>query len=369
MLKFSLFRDVLLKPLQNLVFIADKKHTIPILNSVLFVIKEGHLHIKVSDLETEIVNYIPLQQSSSDGEIAIPAKKLNDIIRTLSPDSLINFTQEVNNRISITCNKSNFKLAILNASAFPSINEDIQKSTFKLLFRHLISAIKRVKFSMANNDVRYFLNGMLWEIDRGYFRTVATDGHRMASSEILIQDTLLDMIQIIVPSKAIKEIERTSLISEDAEIKVQIGKNYFQVVSSGFQFTSKLIAGRFPDYTRIIPSNNNKLLIANRLELKQALIRTAILANEIYRGVKLKLCENNLILSANNPEHEQAQDQINVKYSDKLMEIGFNVNYLLNIIEVLDSENVNLYFDGPHMSLLIKDSKNCSTYVVSPIKL
>ena len=369
MLKFSLSRDALLKPLQGLASIAEKKHTITILNSILFILEEGKLRLKASDLETEIVSYIPLEKWSGNGSIAIPAKKLNDIIRNLPDGSVVDISEETNSRVLISCNYSKFKMAILNASTFPSMNEDTGRAMFKLSFTQLNLAIKRVKFAMANNDVRYFLNGMLWEVNNNRFQTVATDGHRMARTEVFIENTFLDVMQIIVPRKAVIELERTLTAPDDTEIEVQIGKNYFRVILPEFQFTSKLIEGRFPDYTRVIAPDNTKLLVANRLALKQALIRTAILSNETYRGVRLDLQDNSLVLSANNPEHEEAQDQMEVKYNDESMEIGFNVNYLLDIVNVLDTENIDFYFDSPQMNLLIKDNDSFSTYVVSPIKL
>ena len=369
MMKFTLSRDALLKPLQALVSIAEKKHTIAVLSSVLFIIEDGKLRLKASDLETEIINYVSLEQFSEDGSIAIPAKKLNDIVRNLPEGALIDIEEEKNSRVLISSMRSKFSMSILKASTFPSMNEDTGRAMFKISFAQLITAIKRVQFAMANNDVRYFLNGMMWEVDNDRFRTVATDGHRMASSEVLIENTYLDHVQMIVPRKAILELQRTLSAPEDAEVEVQIGKNYFRIILPEVQFTSKLIEGRFPDYTRVIPPNNTKLLVANRLELKQALIRTAILSNETYRGVRLELQENGLLLSANNPEHEEAQDHIEVKYADNAMEIGFNVNYLLDVVNVLDVESVDFYFDTPAMSLLIKDDESRSTYVVSPIKL
>ncbi len=369
MMKFILSRDAILKPLQALVSVADKKHTMPILSSVLFKIEGGKLLLKASDLETEIISHVTLNQSFEDGQIAIPAKKLNEIIRNLPDGAEIEIIQETNNRVLICCNRSQFSLSTLGAETFPTMNEDTGRAMFKISFEQLMTTIKRVQFAMANNDVRYFLNGMLWEVNGDNFRTVSTDGHRMASSEAIIENTYLEGVQMIVPRKAILEMQRTLSAPEDAEVEIQIGKNYFRVILADIQYTSKLIEGRFPDYTRVIPPNNTKVLIANRTQLKQALIRTAILSNETYRGVRLELKQNELLLSANNPEHEEAQDQLEVKYEDKPMEIGFNVNYLLDIVNVLDIEDINFYFENPAMSVLIKDSNSCSTYVVSPIKL
>jgi DNA polymerase-3 subunit beta len=369
MLKFTLSRDVLLKPLQALVAIAEKKHTIPVLNSILFIIEGGRLRLKASDVETEIVSYIPIEESSGDGQIAIPAKKLSDIVRNLPEGALIQIVEENANRVLVLSGRSKFSLSILEASSFPIMNEDTSRAMFKLSFSQLNSSIKRVQFAMANNDVRYFLNGMLWEVNNDRFKVVTTDGHRMASSEVIIENTYLDAVQIIVPRKAVLELQRTLSSPDDAEIEIQIGKNYFRVMLPELRYTSKLIEGRFPDYTRVIPPNNTKLLVANRLELKQSLIRTAILSNETYRGVRLELQNNELLLSANNPEHEEAQDQIEVTYNDQPMEIGFNINYLLDIVNVLEAEDIDFYFDTPQMSLLVKDNQSRSIYVVSPIKL
>lgn len=369
MLVLIVERNELLKPLQNLISIADKKHNMPILSSVLVTVEEGRLYLKVSDLDTEIVSYTELKHPSTDGKTVVPARKLYDIIRNLPEESLVSIKEEKNTRIIISCNCSRFSISALKAADFPSINEDTTIAMFKLSSSQLNSAIKRVKFAMAINDVRYFLNGMLWEIHNNYFRTVATDGHRMAKSEVFIQDTFLDSLRIIIPSKAIKETERLLSAHEDSKIEIQVGKNYFRIILVDLQFTSKLIDGRFPDYTRIVPLNNDKLLIANRIALKQALRRTSILSNEVYRGVRLELKNNLLLLSANNPEHEEAQDQIKVSYSSHSMEIGFNINYLLDIIDVLDSEEIHLHLDNPQMSLLIKDNSNNSTYILSPIKL
>ncbi|WP_119344258.1 DNA polymerase III subunit beta [Facilibium subflavum] len=371
MMKCTLTKEDLLKPLHSVVTIADKKHTMPILSFILCWVKEGNLTLKSSDLETEVLAKIALSPESeaSDGCITLPARKTMDIIRNLPDGALVDIIQDMDNRVVIKSSMSRFTLSSLNTESFPIMEEDTGKSMFKMPMSSLSQVIKRVQFAMANNDVRYFLNGMLWEIEGESFKAIATDGHRMASSELTIENTYLDCVQMIVPRKAINEIQKILVAQDDTDIEIQIGKNYFKIVLPNYQFTSKLIDGRYPDYTRVIPQNNNRVLIANRVELKQALIRTAILSNEKYRGVRLKLGHNELMLSANNPEYEEAQDQIAVKYHDQPMEIGFNVGYLLDSVNVLDAENVDLYFDTPAMSLLIKDDTTKSQYVVSPIRL
>ncbi|MBK2125574.1 DNA polymerase III subunit beta [Fangia hongkongensis] len=369
MFKCTFSKENILKPLHSAVAIADKKHTMPILSFILFEIVDNALVIKASDLDTEIVAKVELNAASEGGKITLPARKLMDIIRNMPDGAVIEISQESETRALVRSNLSKFSLATQTPSAFPAMKEDSAKSMFKVPLLSLTQVIKRVQFAMANNDVRYFLNGMLWEVQGETFRAIATDGHRMASSELTIEDTYLDSVQMIVPRKAISELQKIISAQEDVEAEIQIGKNYFKLVLPNYQFTSKLIDGRYPDYTRVIPQNNNRVLIANRLEMKLALMRTSILSNEKYRGVRLNLDHNKLVFSANNPEHEEAQDQIEVQYNDQAMEIGFNVGYLLDSMSVLDSEKVDLYFDTPAMSLLIKDDTTKSQYVVSPIRL
>ena len=369
MMKFTLAKEDLLKPLQTIISVADKKHSMTILNFILCEVQNNVLTLKTSDLETEILANVKLENNFNDGIVTLPARKTVDIIRNLPNKAQIEVTQSSVSRVIIRSQMSRFTLSSLNCDLFPVMDEDTSSSMFKVSLINLSNVMKRVQFAMANNDVRYFLNGMLWEVQGDRFKAVATDGHRMASSELTIENTYLDCMQIIIPRKAVTEIQKIISTQEDSDIEVQIGKNYFKIILDGYKYTSKLIDGRYPEYTRVIPQNNNKVLITNRVDLKQALIRTSILSNEKYKGVRLKIGNNELGLSANNPECEEAEDQIEVKYTDKPMEIGFNVDYLLDSVNVLDAEDIDLYFDSPKMSLLIKDDTTKSQYVVSPIKL
>ena len=369
MFKCTFFKANIIKALHSAVPIADKKHTIPILGFALLEIIDGSLIIKTSDLDTEVIIKVELCSSSKAGCIALPARKLMDIIRHLPDNSIIEITQENDSRASLQSNLSKFSLATQNTNSFPKMVQNTSESIFKVSLTSLFRMIKRVQFAMASNDARFFLNGMLWEIQGRTFKVVATDGHRMASSELTIQDTYLDRVQIIVPRKAISEIQKIISSQDDTDIEVQIGTNYFKILLGNYHFTSKLIDSTYPDYTRVIPQNNNRILVANRSEIKSALTRTSILSNEKYRGVRLNLNHNRLVLSANNPEHEEAQDEIKVEYNDETMEIGFNVSYLLDSLNALDSKEVSLYFGTPAMSLLIEDHTTKSQYVVSPIRL
>ncbi len=369
-MKLTIAKEDLIKPLQSVVAIADKKHTMPILNNLLIQVTEQQIQIKASDLETEIQVTVPLTMESEPGDITIPARKLMDIVRTLDNDAYIHITADGPTRGRVTSGSSKFTLTLQDPKNFPAMDEDVSNAYFKMPLKDLINSIKRVQFAMANNDVRYFLNGMLWEINEDQFRVVATDGHRMALSDTTINNTYLDTKHMLIPRKAVNELLKISPSNfEDQEANIQFGMNHFRISFEEYQFTSKLIDAHYPDYQRVIPKDNHKVLVADRLILKKSLTRTAILANEKYRGVRLQLDADVMTLSANNPEHEEAMDQIEVNYQDQPMEIGFNVNYLLDVLNVLDAEKVDLYLSDPTMSIIIKDETTNSRYIVMPIRL
>jgi DNA polymerase-3 subunit beta len=368
-MQVTLSREKILKPLQMVLGVADKKHTMTILTCLLCEAKDNKFKVTASDLETEIVSEIDVISINEPGLVAIPAKKMVDIIKSLPLESEVELKSEGKNRMILTSNKSRFVLSILEPDSFPTMESDISSNCFELSQNILLDVIKKVQFSMAHNDVRYFLNGMLWEIDKNIFRSVSTDGHRMSMVETKINEVYFDKAQIIIPRKSISEIQKLIEPIEET-IKIEIGTHHFRLVAKNTTFTSKLIDGRYPDYTRVLPTSNNKILVANKNDLKLSLTRTAILSNEKYRGVRFNIEQGLLKLSANNPEQEEAQDEISVEYQDLPMEIGFNVSYLLEVISVIESDKVYLCFSDPKMSLLIKeDGKYSSQFVIMPIRL
>jgi DNA polymerase-3 subunit beta len=362
-------RETLLKPLQDMISIADKKHTMPILTNIFCKVEGEKLKLKSSDLETEIQAEIGIEKKSNDGEVTIPARKLIEIIKNLPQTSEIQISQESENKVMVKANKSRFILSSLDPNNFPQMERDLGSNCFSISQSSLLKSIRKVQFAMAHNDVRYFLNGTLWEIEGNIFRTVATDGHRMAMTELTIDSSAVNNLQIIVPRKAIIELQK--LISNtDDMVKIYIGSNHFMVQMPNYTFTSKLIDGRYPDYNRVIPQENHKLLVANLIDFKQALVRTAILSNEKYRGVRLNLDKGILHLAANNPEQEEAMDEIQVDYHEDAMEVGFNVSYLLDVMGAIETEEVDLFFSTANMSLLIKEHElNDTSYVIMPIRL
>lgn len=367
-MNFVLNRDDLLKPLQSMLSVANSKSTMPLLSCILFDIDNNSLKITASDLDTEISCHLPIS-CSGQVKLALNADKIFSIVRSLNESSIIEFNVE-EYKVKIISNNSTFNLMSLNSDNFPLIDSNInEEASFNLSqqdFHHIIS---KVDFSMANDDTRHFLNGMFWEINSNLLRAVSTDGHRMSITESIIDSKVLDSTsQSIIPKKAITELKKIVGKTEDS-INICIGKNYLKAKFGNFAFISKLIDGRYPDYQKVIPKNNNKLLSVDKNVLKNSLLRTSILANDKYKGVRLNVSEGQVLLSANNPDNEKAEDKVEVHYNDDAMEICFNYKYLLDIINAISEDNISIYLDNPNMSALIKDEKDNSLFILMPMKI
>jgi DNA polymerase-3 subunit beta len=231
--------------------------------------------------------------------------------------------------------------------------------------QHLLA---KTQFSMAQNDVRYYLNGLLLETGKKYVRAVATDGHRLAICEINIEKQEVTSGQVIVPRKGVMELAR--LLGDADEIQLDIGSNHIRATLNGIRFTSKLIDGRFPDYERVIPAGKGATLTASRSSLRQALQRVGILSNERYRGVRLEVSKNNLVIQANNPDQEEAREELEVQFAGDNVEIGFNVTYLLDAIDAVDTDDVEIDLVDANSSCLIRPSKpSGARFVVMPMRL
>jgi DNA polymerase-3 subunit beta len=259
-------------------------------------------------------------------------------------------------------------LATLPSGDFPTV-EDIQASqTIRIPQAELRRLIEKTQFSMAQQDVRYYLNGLLLEIDGKVVRAVATDGHRLAMAQIPLVTEIKSTSQIIVPRKAVIELQRLSAAEGDVEIA--ISNNHVRIQFGGIRFTSKLIDGRFPDYGRVVPASPSKVLLVNRDALRAALNRTAILSNEKFRGIRVVLKPGTLVLQAHNPEQEEAEEELELNYAGEEMEIGFNVNYLLDALGAINSAEVELGFTDANSSCLVQaPAATDSKYVVMPMRL
>ncbi|WP_017444097.1 DNA polymerase III subunit beta [Gayadomonas joobiniege] len=367
-MKFSVSREDILKPLQLATGTVEKRHTLPILSNVLLDISDGVLAITGTDLEVELVSSVELVQASEDGQVTVPARKLFDICRGLSDASLIEFKLE-DNKLKVKSGKSRYSLSTLPAKDFPNLEEWKSEINFAIHQNDLKHLINSTSFSMANQDVRYYLNGMSMETQGNELRCVTTDGHRLALARFKLADENLDESQVIIPRKGVTEISRL-IEDNDDNIYISLGSNHIRVSSSSFTFTSKLVDGRFPDYRRVLPKGGDKEIIADKSVLKQAFARAAILSNEKFRGVRLNLSNNQLMITATNPEQELAEEMVEVNYQGEELEIGFNVAYILDVLNALESDQVKITLGDSNSSGLIEDNNDESAvYVVMPMRL
>ncbi len=365
-MKLSAARDVLLKPLQAVIGVVERRQTMPILSNVLLVARDGELSVTATDLEVELVAKADVNVETA-GEITVSGRKLLDICKALPDGAEIDISVS-GEKLGVRSGRSKFSLATLPAAEFPTIEDIKAGQTINVPQDVLGRLIEKTHFSMAQQDVRYYLNGMLLETGGKYLRAVATDGHRLALSEAVLEGESLKEQQVIVPRKGVLELQR--LLGSDGSVGIELGANHVRVQLSGIRFTSKLIDGRFPEYDRVIPQESSNELKAEKDIFRNALQRTAILSNEKYRGIRLIIRDSGVVLQAHNPEQEEAEEEVEVDYSGDDIEIGFNVNYLLDAIGAVDGNLVTLSVVDSNSSCLVREPGNeSSKFVVMPMRL
>lgn len=366
-MKFIVEREHLLKPLQQVSSPLGGRPTLPILGNLLLQVTEDRLLLTGTDLEMEMVARVALSAAHEPGATTVPARKFFDICRGLPEGAEIAVTLE-GERMLICSGRSRYSLSTLPASDFPNLDDWQSEVEFTLSQSILKRLIESTQFSMAHQDVRYYLNGMLFETEGEELRTVATDGHRLAVCAMSVGEALPSH-SVIVPRKGVMELVRM-LDGGENPVKLQIGSNNIRASVGDYIFTSKLVDGRFPDYRRVLPKNPDKTLEAGCDVLKQAFARAAILSNEKFRGVRLYLSANQLKITANNPEQEEAEEILDVAYQGSEMEIGFNVSYVLDVLNALKCEEVRLLLTDGVSSVQIEDSASqAAAYVVMPMRL
>ncbi len=364
-MKFSAARDVLLKPLQAVIGVVERRQTMPILSNVLLVAKGNNLAVTATDLEVELVAQVEVSVGA-EGEITVSGRKLLDIVRALPDGSEVDISLS-GEKVAVRSGRSKFSLATLPAAEFPTVEDIKAGQTVTVEQSVLARLIEKTHFSMAQQDVRYYLNGMLLETGGKHLRAVATDGHRLALCEAEV-DAAVDEQQVIVPRKGVLELQR--LLSGEGTVDLELGENHVRIQLDGIRFTSKLIDGRFPEYERVIPADSSNELTADREALRSALQRTAILSNEKYRGIRLIIRDSGVVMQAHNPEQEEAEEELEVAYSGEDIEIGFNVNYLLDALGGVDGEEVSMSVqDGNSSCLIRKPGTDESKFVVMPMRL
>jgi DNA polymerase-3 subunit beta len=367
-MKFSLNRELLLKPLLLVSGAVERKSTLPILSNILLEINGSALTLTATDLELEMVAYAVIDNQDDNGKVTVPARKLLDICKSLPADSIITFTSE-NDVIKLSSGRSKYSLSTLSADDFPNIEEWRGDVEFTLLRSDFLRLIESTHFSMANQDVRYYLNGMSIETENNEIRSVATDGHRLAICKIVNDSLSLPVRQVIVPRKGIMEIIRL-LEPVDEEIKIFLGTNHIRIIDTEFSFTSKLVDGRFPDYRRVLPRNGDKVLVTDKEALRQVLSRASILSNEKFKGVRLNFTPTVLKITANNPEQEQAEEELEINFPYEELEIGFNVSYVLDVLHAVKDTEVKFTLADANSSVVVEGANSGEAlYVVMPMRL
>jgi DNA polymerase-3 subunit beta len=365
-MKLTAAREDLLAPLQSVIGVVERRQTMPVLANVLLSARDNRISITGTDLEVELVaaSSVSLQQG---GDITVPGRKLLDIFRALPEKTSVTLSTE-GERMSVKAGRSRFTLSTLPAAEFPLVEEINAQQTLTVAQGEFRRLIDKTHFSMAQQDVRYYLNGLLLETEGASLRAVATDGHRLALCEMTLENKAKTAQQVIVPRKGVLELQR--ILGTEGTIELAIGTNHIRAQIGDIRFTSKLIDGRFPEYGRVIPASPARKVSADRESLRQALQRTAILSNEKYRGIRLTARPDLLVIQAHNPEQEEAEDQVEVSYQGEEVEIGFNVNYLLDALSAIEGDRVELGLTDSNSSCLIHAPDVTHTrYVVMPMRL
>jgi len=354
-------------PLNQICGVVERKQTIPVLGNVLMKTDGNSLLLTASDLEVEMRSECQADVSE-EGEITVPAQKFLDICKALPDGAMINLQLD-DNKCVLSAGKSKFSLSTLPAHDFPIIDDVESYQQIQVDANDLKRMLKQTVFCMAVQDVRYFLNGLLFEVTGNKIRCVTADGHRLALAESdYVNDQDINK-QVLIPRKGILELQKM-IRDQDQPVVIHAGRNHIRVDMDDISMTSKLIDGRFPDYESVIPLNMENQFSADKELLKKALQRVAILSNEQYRGVKLKISPDRLELIGHNPEQEQAEEIIPVDTEIDAIETAFNVNYLLDATNAIEGDTIQFSFKEALSSCLIKHPEqiNCRL-VVMPLRL
>lgn len=382
-MRLKIAKESLLNVLSLVGGAVERRHTLNILSNVKIQANAQELRITGSDSEVELVAMTTLAEGAcvQAGETTVPARKLMDICKSLPNAALIDLQITEDQRCILKTGNSRFVLGTLPAEDYPLLTTDNSQGTkIQVTERELKRLFEKTAFAMAVQDVRFYLTGTLLEIDETKLRAVTTDGHRLALCETCASSTATQAVQAIVPRKAVGELQRL-LSVEDNQLTLSIGRELLNVTISTpsrdkeqgditVRFTTKLIDGKFPDYRRVIPRGGDKNVMIAHDVFKQSLQRVAILSNEKLRGVFLHFNADSLQLRANNPEQDEAIEDLAIQYQNTPMEMSFNAQYLLEVLNVLDSDDVSMTMTEANQSVLVQDpSQQDQTYVVMPMRV
>jgi DNA polymerase-3 subunit beta len=380
-MNFSIQRESFLKALQKVVGAVGRRPNMPIISNVLMVVKNQLLSLTGTDLELELVARVPLAQPSLGGEVTLPAKKLLDVCKAFPEGIVMEFELVPSKptegpKVQIKAGKSCFTIIGLSAEGFPKVEEGSGILEFSLMGQEIRALIDRASFAMAGQDVRYFLNGLFVELQKDKIRSVASDGHRLATCSLVPKHKIdLNRAQsIIIPRKAIVEIQR--LFSEGNEaVGLTMSTHHLRAITTEFSFCTKLIDGKFPDYRKVLPNQACFEVIIDRALFKQSLLRVAVLLSDKQRAACLRFDKNVIKFSAINTDHDRVEEELEVQYEGPAMEIGLNVGYLIDYLNVEQAATIKMKLIDPSQSVLLEpfemgpSEESHSLYVVMPVKL
>jgi DNA polymerase-3 subunit beta len=367
-MKLEITKESLLEAISLVIGVVERRQSMPILSHLLISLSDGELSVIGTDLEVQVqVQTLIDAKTSEAGKVTLPGRKLYDICRSL-PEGAILLVGEENGKTKVSSGSTKFSLSSLVASEFPLMSSEVTDNQIELDSDDFIRLLEKTSFSMANQDVRHYLNGVMLQIKNNNMYAVATDGHRLALSCHPLKEEAPTDFNIIVPRKAVIELQKILLSGKKVIIKSN--KNQISVKQDQKTLTSKLIDGNFPDYERVIPPSPTNVITADRKKIKQSLQRVSILSNEKYRGIRINIDTNQILIRANNPEQEEAEESLSVGFNGDSLEVGFNVGYLIDILSVIEQDEIKLSFIDSSSSCLVRGVNNeRDTYVVMPMRL
>lgn len=361
-------REALLKPLQAVSGVVEKKQTLPILSNVLLTIKDGKLLLTGTDLEIELIGFVHLESLVAEGTTTVSARKLFDICRTLPENMTLRLSLE-KNYLVVRAGESCFMLNTLPALEFPSLEDSNYDVQFTLKQSYLKTLLTKTYFAMGQQDVRHYLNGACLDIGQNTIKCVAADGHRLALTSVFDEKIGNIQARVILPRKSVLELIRLLSGEQDHDVSIHIGDSRFRLTTPDYIFTSKLINAQYPDYNRLIPRGTT-IAVGERESIKQALTRASILSNEKFRGVRFQFEPSKLRITANNSDQEQAEEAVSLDYEGNTMEIGFNVAYLLDVVTAITTKCIRCVFTDSNNGVLIEPTEgDQSLYVIMPMRL
>ena len=368
-MKFITKKSEIVNSLQMGASIAERRQTIPILANLKIVAMDGKIEITATDLEIQLKTVSEVKEVIEEGETTVSARKMSELCRSLPDKEALEFNLN-NGKLTVSSKNFHADFATISALDFPELDTKEETDSLSIESETLKRLLNKTAFCMASQDVRYYLNGLLVEYKEGNINAVATDGHRLALATTQLKETIEeDGKRQIIPRKAVLELAKI-LREDNGNINLSFGNSSLRIKDINLDFSTKLIDGKFPDYEKVLPAGEPHALEVSKESLQAALTRASVLSNEKYRGVRFELSNNNLKLTANNPEKELAEELLEVNYGGSPMEIGFNIGYLLDVLATIESETVELNFYGEESSCLIREPGNkLEAYVIMPMRL